>query len=44
MTTTTPAADARGLALAYYAARAVLEHFLARHGVTSRSRSPCVPP
>ncbi|SCD39331.1 hypothetical protein GA0115251_10655 [Streptomyces sp. TverLS-915] len=34
MTTTTPAADARGLALAHYAARAVLEHFLARHGVT----------
>ncbi|MFJ4437715.1 MarR family transcriptional regulator [Streptomyces sp. NPDC088923] len=32
--TTTPAADARGLALAHYAARGVLEHFLARHGVT----------
>ncbi|MFF0723418.1 MarR family transcriptional regulator [Streptomyces sp. NPDC004134] len=34
MTTTAPAADARALALAHYAARGVLEHVLARHGVT----------
>ncbi|MFI9646942.1 MarR family transcriptional regulator [Streptomyces sp. NPDC052040] len=38
MTTTAsaaaPVADARGLALAHYAARAVLEHVLARHGLT----------
>ncbi|MCX4834241.1 MarR family transcriptional regulator [Streptomyces sp. NBC_00006] len=39
MTTTTsiataPAVDARGLALAHYAARGVLEHVLARHGAT----------
>ncbi|MEU3193294.1 MarR family transcriptional regulator [Streptomyces sp. NPDC006992] len=33
MTTTTPA-DARMLGLAHYAARGVLEHVLARHGVT----------
>ncbi|MFF5634644.1 MarR family transcriptional regulator [Streptomyces sp. NPDC012825] len=34
MTTTAPAADSRVLALAHYAARGVLEHFLARHGAT----------
>ncbi|MFW6694684.1 MarR family transcriptional regulator [Streptomyces sp. MAR4 CNX-425] len=34
MTTTAPAADARNLALAHYAARGVLEHILDRHGVT----------
>jgi DNA-binding MarR family transcriptional regulator len=34
MTTTAPAADARTLGLAHYAARGVLEHVLARHGVT----------
>ncbi|MFC9281116.1 MarR family transcriptional regulator [Streptomyces collinus] len=34
MTTTAPAADARMLGLAHYAARGVLEHVLARHGVT----------
>ncbi|MEV8314795.1 MarR family transcriptional regulator [Streptomyces sp. NPDC059900] len=33
-TATAPAADARGLALAHYAARGVLEHVLARHGAT----------
>jgi len=33
-TTTAPAADARALGLAHYAARGVLEHVLARHGVT----------
>jgi DNA-binding MarR family transcriptional regulator len=33
-TTTAPAADARALGLAHYAARGVLEHFLARHGLT----------
>lgn len=33
-TTTAPAADARVLALAHYAARGVLEHALARHGIT----------
>ncbi|MFE5397020.1 MarR family transcriptional regulator [Streptomyces sp. NPDC056568] len=32
--TTAPVADARALALAHYAARAVLEHVLARHGIT----------
>ncbi|MFG2428717.1 MarR family transcriptional regulator [Streptomyces sp. NPDC048590] len=32
--TTAPVADARNLALAHYAARGVLEHVLARHGVT----------
>ncbi|MFG2793624.1 MarR family winged helix-turn-helix transcriptional regulator [Streptomyces sp. NPDC048419] len=32
--TTAPAADARALGLAHYAARAVLEHVLARHGAT----------
>ncbi|MGW0876115.1 MarR family transcriptional regulator [Streptomyces sp. NPDC002740] len=32
--TTEPVADARALALAHYAARGVLEHVLARHGVT----------
>ncbi|MFF3300314.1 MarR family transcriptional regulator [Streptomyces sp. NPDC002908] len=31
---TAPAADARTLGLAHYAARGVLEHVLARHGVT----------
>ncbi|MFI5984552.1 MarR family transcriptional regulator [Streptomyces sp. NPDC051555] len=34
MTTTAPLADARALGLAHYAARGVLEHVLARHGVT----------
>ncbi|UDM04834.1 MarR family transcriptional regulator [Streptomyces longhuiensis] len=34
MTTTAPAADARALGLAHYAARGVLEHVLARHGIT----------
>jgi DNA-binding MarR family transcriptional regulator len=34
MTTTAPTADARALGLAHYAARAVLEHVLARHGIT----------
>ncbi|WP_406100860.1 MarR family transcriptional regulator [Streptomyces sp. NBC_01003] len=33
-TATAPVADARGLALAHYAARGVLEHVLARHGAT----------
>ncbi|MEU5220492.1 MarR family transcriptional regulator [Streptomyces sp. NPDC020807] len=33
-TTTAPAADPRNLALAHYAARAVLERVLARHGLT----------
>lgn len=32
--TTAPAADARVLGLAHYAARGVLEHVLARHGIT----------
>ncbi|MGW6741861.1 MarR family transcriptional regulator [Streptomyces sp. NPDC055025] len=31
---TNPAADARTVALAHYAARGVLEHILARHGAT----------
>lgn len=34
MTTTAPAADARVLGLAHYAARAVLESVLDRHGAT----------
>ncbi|MGV9316347.1 MarR family transcriptional regulator [Streptomyces sp. NPDC003691] len=34
MTTTAPAADARVLGLAHYAARGVLEQVLARHGMT----------
>ncbi|MFF5896653.1 MarR family transcriptional regulator [Streptomyces argenteolus] len=34
MTTTAPAADARTLGLAHYAARGVQEHVLARHGAT----------
>jgi DNA-binding MarR family transcriptional regulator len=34
MTTTTPRLDPRVIALAHYAARAVLEHVLARHGTT----------
>ncbi|MFI7245077.1 MarR family transcriptional regulator [Streptomyces qinglanensis] len=34
MTTTAPVADARMLGLAHYAARGVLEHVLARHGLT----------
>ncbi|MER5475797.1 MarR family transcriptional regulator [Streptomyces sp. NPDC002734] len=34
MTTTAPAADARVLGLAHYAARGVLERVLARHGLT----------
>ncbi|MEU6764131.1 MarR family transcriptional regulator [Streptomyces sp. NPDC046853] len=33
-TAAAPAANARDLALAHYAARGVLEHVLARHGVT----------
>lgn len=33
-TTTEPVANARDLALAHYAARGVLEHVLARHGIT----------
>lgn len=33
-TITAPAADARVLALAHYAARGVLEHVLTRHGIT----------
>ncbi|MEU1041878.1 MarR family transcriptional regulator [Streptomyces sp. NPDC005551] len=33
-TTAEPVADARALALAHYAARGVLEHVLARHGIT----------
>jgi DNA-binding MarR family transcriptional regulator len=32
--TTEPVANARDLALAHYAARGVLEHVLARHGIT----------
>ncbi|MGW4391027.1 MarR family transcriptional regulator [Streptomyces sp. NPDC004685] len=32
--TNAPAADARALGLAHYAARGVLEHVLARHGIT----------
>ncbi|AKJ08583.1 hypothetical protein ABB07_00510 [Streptomyces incarnatus] len=32
--TTAPVADARTLGLAHYAARGVLEHVLARHGIT----------
>ncbi|MFJ8597514.1 MarR family transcriptional regulator [Streptomyces shenzhenensis] len=31
---TVPAADSRALGLAHYAARGVLEHVLARHGIT----------
>ncbi|AUY47758.1 MarR family transcriptional regulator [Streptomyces sp. CB01881] len=34
MTSTAPVADARVLGLAHYAARGVLEHVLARHGLT----------
>lgn len=34
MATTAPVANARDLALAHYAARGVLEHVLARHGIT----------
>ncbi|MFJ8314183.1 MULTISPECIES: MarR family transcriptional regulator [unclassified Streptomyces] len=34
MTTTAPAANARALGLAHYAARSVLEHVLAQHGIT----------
>ncbi|MFI9327553.1 MarR family transcriptional regulator [Kitasatospora sp. NPDC052868] len=34
LTSTTPLADARALGLAHYAARGVLEHVLARHGLT----------
>jgi DNA-binding MarR family transcriptional regulator len=33
-TTTAPIADSRALGLAHYAARGVLEHVLARHGIT----------
>ncbi|MFJ4870466.1 MarR family transcriptional regulator [Streptomyces sp. NPDC088757] len=35
---TTTIADPRALALAHYAARGVLEHVLARHGVTFRQQ------
>ncbi|MEU7425181.1 MarR family transcriptional regulator [Streptomyces sp. NPDC040750] len=35
-TATAPVADGRALGLAHYAARGVLEHVLARHGVTFR--------
>ncbi|MGW0914437.1 MarR family winged helix-turn-helix transcriptional regulator [Streptomyces sp. NPDC002784] len=34
MTTTTPLVDPRVIALAHYAARAILERVLARHGMT----------
>ncbi|MFF0092204.1 MarR family transcriptional regulator [Streptomyces canus] len=34
MTTTTPVLNPRVIALAHYAARGLLEHVLARHGVT----------
>ncbi|MFG3050701.1 MarR family transcriptional regulator [Kitasatospora sp. NPDC048239] len=34
LTSTAPLADARALGLAHYAARGVLEHVLARHGLT----------
>ncbi|MEU6355849.1 MarR family winged helix-turn-helix transcriptional regulator [Streptomyces sp. NPDC047072] len=34
MTTTTPPVNPRSIALAHYAGRALLEHVLARHGVT----------
>ena len=34
MTTTAPVANARDLGLAHYAARGVLEHVLAQHGIT----------
>ncbi|MEU3611806.1 MarR family winged helix-turn-helix transcriptional regulator [Streptomyces sp. NPDC006872] len=34
MTTTAPPADSRLIGRAHYASRAVLEHFLARHGAT----------
>ncbi|UFR00085.1 lantibiotic dehydratase family protein [Streptomyces sp. Go40/10] len=34
MTTTAPVANPRTLGLAHYAARGVLEHVLARHGIT----------
>ncbi|MGW4022152.1 helix-turn-helix domain-containing protein [Streptomyces sp. NPDC005009] len=34
MTTTAPVADSRALGRAHYAARGVLEHFLAPHGLT----------
>ncbi|MFC4505036.1 MULTISPECIES: MarR family transcriptional regulator [Streptomyces] len=34
MTVTAPPADSRVIALAHFAARAVLEHVLARHGAT----------
>ncbi|KOV97016.1 hypothetical protein ADK65_27825 [Streptomyces sp. NRRL B-1140] len=34
MTTTTPLADPRVIALAHYAGRALLENVLARHGIT----------
>ncbi|MFK0257921.1 MarR family transcriptional regulator [Streptomyces sp. NPDC090445] len=37
-TTTAPLADARTLGLAHYAARGVLEHVLARHGITFRQQ------
>lgn len=37
-TTTAPVAGARDLGLAHYAARGVLEHVLARHGITFRQQ------
>lgn len=37
-TPTAPSADSRVLGLAHYAARGVLEHVLARHGVTFRQQ------
>ncbi|MEU9591697.1 MarR family transcriptional regulator [Streptomyces sp. NPDC048219] len=39
MTATAPVADARALGLAHYAARGVLEHFLARRGVTFQQQT-----
>lgn len=39
MTTTAPAADARILGLAHYAARGVLEHVLARYGLTFQQQT-----
>lgn len=38
-TTTAPAADARLLGLAHYAARGVLEHVLAEHGLTFQQQT-----
>ncbi|MER7513384.1 MarR family transcriptional regulator [Streptomyces lavendulae] len=39
MTSTAPVADVRLLGLAHYAARGVLEHILARHGLTFTQHS-----